>query len=122
MLRRASHGDHHYHHGIMHESDEEYRTYLGRYIVSCFAAQTRLYPTLDHCIEWLRQSAMCSSDVTMITREWVEGIAAPVSNFDGRRECRNFEKILNWVDEHRVFVPPSKMVPLDDNVNLPSPP
>ncbi|KAG2751562.1 hypothetical protein P692DRAFT_20830824 [Suillus brevipes Sb2] len=104
MLRRASHGDQYYHHGVMHESDEEYRTYL------------------DHCIEWLRQSAMCSSDVTMVTREWVSGITTPVANFDGRRECRNFEKILNWVDEHRVFVPPSKLFPLDDNVNLPSPP
>jgi hypothetical protein len=84
--------------------------------------QSRLYSTLDHCIEWLRQSAMCSSDVTMVTREWVSGITTPVANFDGRRECRNFEKILNWVDEHRVFVPPSKLFPLDDNVNLPSPP
>jgi hypothetical protein len=65
---------------------------------------------------------MCNGDVTVITRDWVEGVATPVSNFDGRRECRNFEKILTWVDEHRVFVPQSKMVRLDDDTNLPSPP
>jgi hypothetical protein len=60
--------------------------------------------------------------VTMITHDWVEGKTKPTPDFNVRHQCRNFEKILNWVDGHRVFVPKSKLVRLDDNVDLPSPP
>ncbi|KAG1728437.1 hypothetical protein EDB19DRAFT_1913783 [Suillus lakei] len=77
---------------------------------------------LDHCIEMLRQVTMCNGDVTMITNDWVEGFANPQADFNVPHQCRNFEKILDWVDEHRVFVPKSKMVRLDDNVDLASPP
>ncbi|KAG1719047.1 hypothetical protein EDB19DRAFT_1788046 [Suillus lakei] len=99
MLRRASWGDHSH-----HESPEEFRT------------------NLDHCIEMLRQVTMCNGDVTMITNDWMEGFANPQADFNVPHQCRNFEKILDWVDEHRVFVPKSKMVRLDDNVDLASPP
>ncbi|KAG2068292.1 hypothetical protein BDR04DRAFT_1158121 [Suillus decipiens] len=104
MLRRASHGDTYYNHANMHESPEEFRTHL------------------DHCIEILRQFTMCSGDVTMITHDWVEGRTEPFADFNVHHECRNFEKVSDWVDEHRVIVPKSKMVRLDDNVDLPSPP
>ncbi|KAG1740981.1 hypothetical protein EDB19DRAFT_1707156 [Suillus lakei] len=104
MLRKASWGDHFYHHGTKHQSPEEFRTHL------------------DHCIEILRQVTMCNGDVNMITHDWVEGSAQPRGDFDVPHQCRNFEKTLNWVDEHRVFVPKSKIVRLDDNVDLASPP
>ncbi|KAG1883787.1 hypothetical protein F4604DRAFT_1920293 [Suillus subluteus] len=104
MLRRVSWGDHYYHHGNMHESPEEFRTHI------------------DHCIEMLRQFTMCAGDTTMITHDWVEGRTTPFADFNVHHQCRNFEKVLNWVDEHRVFVPKSELVRLDDNVNLPSPP
>lgn len=80
---------------------------------------TCLCPTLDHCIDMLRQFTMCGGDVTMITHDWVEGRTEPFADFNVPHQCRNFEKILNWVDEHRVH---SKLVRLDDNVDLPSPP
>ncbi|KAG1852834.1 hypothetical protein DFJ58DRAFT_745990 [Suillus subalutaceus] len=104
MLRRVSWGDHYYHNGNMHESPEEFRTHI------------------DHCIEMLRQLTMCAGDTTMITHDWVEGRTTPFADFNVHHQCRNFEKVLNWVDEHRVFVPKSEMVRLDDNVDLPSPP
>ncbi|OAX44326.1 hypothetical protein K503DRAFT_765137 [Rhizopogon vinicolor AM-OR11-026] len=77
---------------------------------------------IDQCIELLRQNIMCHSDVTMITYDWVEGRKDPFPNFNVLHQCRDFEKVLDWVDEHYVFVPPSKMVRLEDNVDLPSPP
>ncbi|KAG2346640.1 hypothetical protein BDR05DRAFT_997586 [Suillus weaverae] len=104
MLRRASWGDHYYDPGNVHESPEEFRTHL------------------DHCIEMLRQFTMCTGDVTMITHDWVEGRTSPFPDFNVHHQCRNFDKVLNWIDEHRVFVPESEMVRLDDNANLPSPP
>ncbi|KAG1810692.1 uncharacterized protein BJ212DRAFT_1579498 [Suillus subaureus] len=104
MLRRASWGDQYYHYANMYESPEEFRTHL------------------NHCIEILRQFTMCTGDGIMVTHDWVEGRTTPFADFHVPHQCRNFEKILNWVDEHRVFVPKSEMVRLDDNVDLPSPP
>ncbi|KAJ8593953.1 hypothetical protein M405DRAFT_761243 [Rhizopogon salebrosus TDB-379] len=77
---------------------------------------------IDHCIEMLRQNIMCRSDGTMITYDWMKGRNNPFPNFNVPHQCRNFDKILDWVDEHRIFVPPFKMVRLEDNLDLPSPP
>ncbi|KAG2038070.1 hypothetical protein BDR03DRAFT_955681 [Suillus americanus] len=105
-LRRVTWGDQYYHLASMYESPEALRTHL------------------DHCIEILRQFTMCNGDGTMLTLDWVEGMAAPVTDFRVPHQCRNFEKILNWIVEHRVrgSVPKLKVVRLDDNVDLPSPP
>ncbi|KAG2148190.1 uncharacterized protein EDB93DRAFT_1250257 [Suillus bovinus] len=104
ILRKASWGNIDYNHGDVHISPEEFRTQI------------------DHCVEILRQFSMCGGDVTMITHDWVEGRTKPFADFNVHHQCRNFDKILDWVDEHRVFVPKSQMVRLDDNVDLPSPP
>ncbi|KAG2127971.1 hypothetical protein DEU56DRAFT_891333 [Suillus clintonianus] len=103
MLRRVSWHDESYGHDS-NASPEESRIHL------------------DHCIEMLRQNIMCRGDVTMLTYDWVKGAKDPFPNFNIPHQCRDFEKVLDWVDEHRVFVPKSKVVRLEDNVNLPSPP
>lgn len=76
----------------------------------------------DHCIENLRQDIMCHGDVAIVTYDWAEGIEDPFPNFNVLRRCRNFEKLLDWVDEHRVIVPTSDMVRLEDIIDLLSPP
>ncbi|KAG1787794.1 uncharacterized protein HD556DRAFT_1448474 [Suillus plorans] len=103
MLRRVSWGGNHSDHGA-NESFEDHRIHV------------------DHCIEMLRQILMCHGDVTMLTYDWVEGVKNPFPNFGIPHRCRNFDKVLNWVDEHRVFVPKSKVVRYEDNVDLASPP
>ncbi|KAG2148193.1 uncharacterized protein EDB93DRAFT_1103850 [Suillus bovinus] len=102
MLRRASWGDKHYYHGDVHETGEKFRIHI------------------DHCLDILRQFATCNGDVAMITYDWVEGRGVPFANFNAFHQCRNFEKVLDWVDEHRVPIPKSEIARLDDNVNLPS--
>ncbi|KAG1733895.1 uncharacterized protein EDB91DRAFT_1238504 [Suillus paluster] len=105
MLRRVSWGDHYRSSDFaIHDSPEGFRTHL------------------DHCIEMLRQNIMCRGDVAMLTYDWVEGSLDPLPNFNVPHQCRNFEKILDWVDEHRVIVPTSEMVRLEDTVDLLSPP
>ncbi|KAG1883776.1 hypothetical protein F4604DRAFT_1736420 [Suillus subluteus] len=61
----------------------------------------------------LRQNIMCRSD---------SNDKDPFPNFNIPHRCRNFEKVLSRVDEHRVFGPKSKVVRLEDNVDLASPP
>ncbi|KAG1820567.1 uncharacterized protein BJ212DRAFT_1038226 [Suillus subaureus] len=80
----------------------------------------RIHP--DHCVEILRQAIMCPSDVTMVNYDWVEGLDDPYPNFNIPHQCRDFEKILTWVDDRRVNIPPSKLIRQEDNVDLPYPP
>ncbi|KAG2038079.1 hypothetical protein BDR03DRAFT_1091496 [Suillus americanus] len=74
---------------------------------------------LDHCIEMLRQNLMCRGDVTMLTYDWAKGTEGPLPNFNTPHRCRNFEKILDWVDEHS---PKARVVRLENTVDLTSPP
>jgi len=104
VLRKASWGNKYHENGGMHKSHELSRRHV------------------DHCIEILRQFTMCSGDVTLITHDWIEGRTNPLADFNSFHECRNFEKILDWIDEHRVFIPSSSWVRLEDNVDLPYPP
>ncbi|KAG2148154.1 uncharacterized protein EDB93DRAFT_1084970, partial [Suillus bovinus] len=103
MIRRVTWGDRSSGHGV-HETPKEFRTHL------------------DHCIEMLRQIIMCRGDITMLTYDWVEGVKDPFPNFNVPHQCRNFDKILDWVDEHLAVTSKSDLVRLGDNVDLPSPP
>ncbi|KAG2349828.1 hypothetical protein BDR05DRAFT_994816 [Suillus weaverae] len=77
---------------------------------------------LDHCVEILRQVIMCRSDVTMVTYDWVEGLDDPYPNFNVPHQCRDLEKILDWVEGHRVYLPQSELIRQEGNVDLPFPP
>ncbi|KAG1765526.1 hypothetical protein EDD22DRAFT_774884, partial [Suillus occidentalis] len=41
---------------------------------------------------------MCRGDVAMVTYDWAEGSKNPFLNFIVLHQCRNFEKLLDWVD------------------------
>ncbi|KAG8404946.1 hypothetical protein J3459_022397 [Metarhizium acridum] len=56
---------------------------------------------LDHCIEMLRINLMCTADITPITAKqvsWKNGDPAP--DFSTLHTCRNFSKILKYVEDH----------------------
>lgn len=59
-----------------------------------------LHLTLDHCIDYLRQVIMCESDVTPVTSNWVFTHHTPHPDFNTMHKCRNFTKLLEWVEEH----------------------
>ncbi|KAG2029616.1 hypothetical protein BDR03DRAFT_880314, partial [Suillus americanus] len=61
----------------------------------------------------------CHSDVTMVTYDWVEGLDDPYPHFNIPHQCRDFEKVLDWVDDHHVYIPPSKLIRQEGNVDLP---
>jgi len=43
---------------------------------------------------------MCQSDVTPVTSNWVMGHRSPSPDFNTVHKCRNFDKLLEWVEEH----------------------
>ncbi|KAK3936197.1 hypothetical protein QBC46DRAFT_412345 [Diplogelasinospora grovesii] len=53
----------------------------------------------DHCIEALRMSIMCTSDVTPITffdSEALPGRKYPLPDFSSKHVCRDFDAVLDW--------------------------
>lgn len=79
VLRMASFGDH----------------YVGIHpTFSSPPANLRVH--IDHCIEILRQTLQCQSDVGIVTNTWVRGYAHKYEDFNTWHQCRNFAKVLEW--------------------------
>ena len=51
---------------------------------------------LEHCIDALRQSLMCSSDITPLPWTWVEADHRAKEVAEVAHSCRNFEDIRQW--------------------------
>ncbi|KAE8157757.1 hypothetical protein BDV40DRAFT_292412 [Aspergillus tamarii] len=68
---------------------------------------------IDHCIDSLRQSLMCASDITPLTWLWDEEKQKflPMANI--MHTCRDFDLVREWVAQHRVehFDPKVPLVP-----------
>jgi hypothetical protein len=43
---------------------------------------------------------MCTSDVSLITFNWVHNWKPPTPNFNTQHKCRDFETILSWAEAH----------------------
>ncbi|OQV05015.1 hypothetical protein CLAIMM_09819 [Cladophialophora immunda] len=59
---------------------------------------------LDHCVDSIRQSLMCMSDVSVIPWQWdtSDSTSKPVGNIV--HTCRNFDAIRSWVYDRRMIV------------------
>ncbi|CZR59325.1 uncharacterized protein PAC_09217 [Phialocephala subalpina] len=55
----------------------------------------------EHCIDFLRQSAMCHGDVGLITFEWSPTNLIPIANAT-THQCVNWEKLDQWTRERSV--------------------
>ncbi|KAF2206317.1 hypothetical protein CERZMDRAFT_28061, partial [Cercospora zeae-maydis SCOH1-5] len=55
---------------------------------------------IDHCVDYLRQSIMCYGDATSVTSNWVLTHHSPHPDFNTMHKCRNFDKLLEWAEEH----------------------
>ncbi|PKX97279.1 oxidase ustYa family protein, partial [Aspergillus novofumigatus IBT 16806] len=67
---------------------------------------------LDHCIDSIRQSLMCSSDISTIVWVWDSASHKARPHANVTHTCRDFEAIRQWSLEHRapvwnrsIFVP-----------------
>ncbi|KAF3018919.1 hypothetical protein E8E14_010684 [Neopestalotiopsis sp. 37M] len=57
---------------------------------------------IDHCIESLRQSLTCSSDVTANGFDWREDVKYMMPRINTVHSCRNFDKIKKWAFDRYV--------------------
>lgn len=57
---------------------------------------------LDHCLEILRLSVQCSSDIGVFTFYMLEGDPLPWPELNSWHQCRNFDKIRDWALDNSV--------------------
>ena len=54
----------------------------------------------DHCIDSIRQSLMCSADISPVIWHWKkDGFKQDMNN---THVCRNFDKITDWAKDHML--------------------
>lgn len=57
---------------------------------------------IDHCIDSMRQSFMCSADISPIFWKWDEEKHKAVGRLDTLHTCRDFDAIREWGIEHQA--------------------
>jgi hypothetical protein len=57
---------------------------------------------IDHCIDSIRQSLMCSSDISAISWSWSEDENRAKKDVTTIHTCRDFEAIKEWAIQNRA--------------------
>ncbi|KAJ9349439.1 hypothetical protein DTO282F9_825 [Paecilomyces variotii] len=105
MLRKEISYEHYYFPKFGNNPDAQHQAHIG------------------HCIDLLAQSIKCSSSVDVILFNWVEGWNQPFPDFKNRHVCRDFEALLDYVNDHSVPVEVFQAMkePPEGYVRLPEP-
>lgn len=53
----------------------------------------------DHCLDYLRQAAMCHGDVSLTTYRWTDDSPLPVADFASPKVCVNWDALADWQRE-----------------------
>ncbi|KAF9219440.1 hypothetical protein BS17DRAFT_760954 [Gyrodon lividus] len=67
-----------------------------------------------HCIDSLRESLMCSADITPIVWAWDEQRKRTGPRLDVVHVCRDYEKLQEWAEAHLLRSPFDRKVHLED--------
>lgn len=66
---------------------------------------------VDHCIEAIRLSLMCYSDITPVLNEHYDDPNFDrKADFNTHHQCRNFDKIAEYVETMGYDIPPPKSI------------
>ncbi|KAG7006230.1 hypothetical protein G7Y79_00015g038200 [Physcia stellaris] len=57
---------------------------------------------IAHCLDTLRQIVMCRGDTGLLTYEWHSKYRKPWPKFDVTHQCRNWDNIARWAEDHSV--------------------
>ncbi|GJN83102.1 hypothetical protein PLIIFM63780_006650 [Purpureocillium lilacinum] len=54
---------------------------------------------VDHCVETLRQTIQCQSDLTPVPHVWSEGKGMYIADTSLEHTCRDYDAVMEWQDE-----------------------
>ncbi|KAH7890212.1 hypothetical protein F5I97DRAFT_1801771, partial [Phlebopus sp. FC_14] len=69
---------------------------------------------LGHCIDSLRESLLCSADITPVVWAWDDKQRRTSPRLDVVHVCRDYEKIQEWAYAHLIQTPFDSKVHLED--------
>jgi len=74
---------------------------------------------LSHCLDDLRQSLMCSADISLVVWQWVESANRATPRMDVVHSCRNFDTIVDWAKAHPWDRDFDLTVHVEDDIEIP---
>ena len=74
---------------------------------------------MGHCIDQIRQSLMCSSDITPLVFKWVEEKQEVKESAAVVHSCRNFDLIREWALEKRMLGEWDPTRHIEDDIVIP---
>jgi len=75
---------------------------------------------MRHCISSLRQSLMCSADISTIVWQWSETAQAAKERSDVVHTCRDFDAIRDWAKDHYLDHQQDMTVYIPDDLDIPT--
>lgn len=57
---------------------------------------------LNHCLGTILENLMCHADVDIVTFNWRESQDDPFPDFEIRKQCRDFDAVVEWQRENQI--------------------
>ncbi|CAL1712108.1 unnamed protein product [Somion occarium] len=74
---------------------------------------------VSHCLDNIRQSIMCASDISLIVWQWFEEDNRASIMMNTVHSCRNFDNIVDWAKAHRRGHKFDLNVHVQDDIEIP---
>ncbi|KAK7052481.1 hypothetical protein R3P38DRAFT_2860572 [Favolaschia claudopus] len=74
---------------------------------------------VGHCIDWIRQSLMCSSDTSVIVWQWHRALNTSIVKGNVAHTCRKFDKIQQWAKDRMLLETYDPTVHIEDDIVVP---
>ncbi|KAK0509232.1 hypothetical protein JMJ35_008603 [Cladonia borealis] len=71
---------------------------------------------LDHCVDSIRQSLMCSADISPITWTWSEKQQGAKAQAEVLHTCRDYGRLRDWALGRQLLAPFDPSVYVEDNL------
>lgn len=74
---------------------------------------------ISHCVDSIRQSLMCSSDISTIVWQWSESLQKVIVKGNVAHTCRNFDRIRDWAKERTLRTEHDVSMNVEDGIIIP---
>ncbi|KAF7346863.1 hypothetical protein MSAN_01825700 [Mycena sanguinolenta] len=72
-----------------------------------------------HCVDYVRQSLMCSGDTSMLVWQWHDAINKTTVEGNTAHTCRNFDNLLDWAKQRELPDAYDASVHIEDDIVIP---
>lgn len=74
---------------------------------------------VNHCVDNIRQSLMCSADISTIVWQWEESIQKSIVKGNVAHTCRNYDRLRDWALERVLTVANNASIHVEDDIVIP---